>query len=74
MQSVADQLLISLSYCYYRFNEALEMARNQCDPSMDDDLCLQVLPEEEPEPSSNLDLSSVARWAYLGCVFQPGGL
>src|SRR3546814_19118545 len=31
MRSVADQLLISLSYCYYRFNEALEMARNQCD-------------------------------------------
>lgn len=31
MQSVADQLLVSLSYCYYRFNEALEMARGQCD-------------------------------------------
>jgi len=31
MQSVADELLISLSYCYYRFNEALEMARSQCD-------------------------------------------
>src|SRR3546814_8402908 len=31
MRSVADQLLISLSYCYYRFNEALELARNQCD-------------------------------------------
>jgi len=31
MRPVADQLLISLSYCYYRFNEALEMARSQCD-------------------------------------------
>jgi len=31
MRSVADQLLISLSYCYYRFNEALEMARSQSD-------------------------------------------
>lgn len=29
MKSVADHLLISLSYCYYRFNEAKEMARTQ---------------------------------------------
>ena len=29
MKSVANYLLISLSYCYYRFNEALAMARNQ---------------------------------------------
>lgn len=35
---------------------------------------LQVLPEEQPEPSSNLGLSSVERWAYLGCVFHPGRL
>lgn len=29
MKYVADHLLISLSYCYYRFNEALEMTRIQ---------------------------------------------
>ncbi|MGB3287869.1 MAG: hypothetical protein WBA83_01200 [Burkholderiaceae bacterium] len=30
MRSVADYLLISLSYCYFRCNEAREMARTQC--------------------------------------------
>jgi hypothetical protein len=30
MKCVADHLLISLSYCYFRFNEAREMARTQC--------------------------------------------
>lgn len=29
MKDVADHLLISLSYCYFRFNEAREMARIQ---------------------------------------------
>lgn len=29
MKDVADHLLISRSYCYYRFNEAVQMAQNQ---------------------------------------------
>lgn len=30
MRDVANHLLISLSYCYYRFNEAREMETRQC--------------------------------------------
>lgn len=30
MKAVADHLMISLSYCYYRFNEALVMVKRQC--------------------------------------------
>lgn len=30
MRGVANHLLISLSYCYYRFNEAREMETRQC--------------------------------------------